>query len=63
MHKRVTEVEQHIQKLHAEDVSGWNEGKAKVERAMADLKAGRDKANADLKEGREKAKAEFKPTA
>lgn len=59
----MADVEQHIQKLHTEHAATWNADKAKVERAMAGLKAGRDKAKADLKEGREKAKAEFEKTA
>ena len=58
LRQQAADVEQHIQKLHAEHVATWNEDKAKVERAMADLKAGRDKANADLKAGREKAKTD-----
>ena len=31
LRNRVAEVEQHIQKLHAEHVATWNEDKAKVE--------------------------------
>ncbi len=58
--KQLAEVEQQIKNLHAEHVATWNENKAKVERAMADLKEGREKAVADLKEGHEKAKSEFK---
>jgi hypothetical protein len=60
MRKQATELEQRIQALHAEDVATWNENKAKVERAIANLKSGHEKALADLKEGREKAAAEFK---
>ena len=59
----MAEVEQRIQTLHAEQVATWNENKAKVERALADLKAGLAKANTDLDEGREQAKAEFEKTA
>ena len=57
---RVAEVEQHLRQLHAEHVATWNTDKAKVERAIADLKEGRDKASAELAEGRAKAKAELK---
>jgi DNA repair exonuclease SbcCD ATPase subunit len=60
LRKQVSEVENKIQSMHEYDVAMFNEKKAQVERALADLKAGQDKANADLKEGREKAKAEFK---
>lgn len=59
--KQVADVEQQIENLHAEHVATWNENKAKVERAMADLKQGREKAMADLEAGHEKAKAEFNP--
>ena len=54
-----TGVLSHIQQMHDEDVARWNENKASVERAIADLKEGREKASADLKEAREKAWAEF----
>ncbi len=63
LRKQVASVKQHIQSLHAEHIATWNENKAKVERALADLKAGREKALAELEAGREKAKAEFKTTA
>ena len=63
MPQKVTDVEQQIQKLHAERVATWNVDKGKVERAIAALRAGREKASADIKEGSEKAKAEFKKAA
>ncbi len=59
LHQKADTVGQQIQELHAEQVATWNEDKAKVERALADLKQGRDQALADLKQAREKAKAEF----
>ena len=62
LHQKAVDIEQHIQKLHAEGVARWNENKARIERAIADLRVGYDKAKADLKEGREKARAEFEKT-
>jgi hypothetical protein len=63
LRQKATEVEQRIRRTHAENVAAWNEDKARVKRAIADLKEGRDKARADLAQGREKAKAEFKQAA
>lgn len=63
LRQQAAEVEQQIKTLHAERVAMWNENKAKVERALAALKQGRENAMADLEEGCEKAKAEFKQPA
>ncbi|HEX9076704.1 MAG TPA: DUF1269 domain-containing protein [Anaerolineae bacterium] len=63
LHQKADNVEAQVQKLHAEQVATWNENKAKVERALADLKQGRDQAMAELTEASEKAKAEFEKPA
>ena len=60
---QLAEVEQQIKNLHAEHVASWKANKAKLERAMADLRQGREKARADLEEGRQKAKTEFNKPA
>ena len=63
LYKQAVEVDHQVANLIAESAASLNEKSAKVERAMADLKSGRDKALADLEEGREKAKAELKKPA
>jgi DNA anti-recombination protein RmuC len=63
LYKQAGEVEEQIENLHVEHVQTWNENKAKVERALAALRQGREKAMADLQEGYKKAKQEFKKSA
>ena len=63
LRQQVADVELQIQSLIAVGAASLNEKSAKVERAMADLKKGRERAIADLDEGYEKAKAEFNKPA
>jgi uncharacterized membrane protein len=63
LYQEAVEVDRQVANLHAEQVATWNANKAKVERAIADLKQARAKAMADLDEGYEKAKSEFKQAA
>lgn len=63
LYKQAVEVDHQVANLHAEHVAAWNEYQPKVERAMGDLKEGREKAMADLEAASKKAEAEFKRTA
>ncbi len=63
LYQQAVEVDRQVANLHAEQVATFDANKAKVERAITDLKQARAKAMADLDEGYEKAKSEFKQAA